>query len=169
MQLHGRPRPVLDDAQRARVERGIACMLRHQEANPESWQALWVAAMGRKTIHGHAAAVDDFARAYAANPGHPDVGREYGLVLLETGSFERAVEISRQLTDANPTNAGLVANLAVAQLLANQISDAQASAERAVALDAKDPINLHLLSRIRSIAAGNRPYPRSLAELEGRR
>jgi tetratricopeptide (TPR) repeat protein len=167
LQLHGQPRPVLDEAGRARVERGIGYMLRHQQANASSWQALWLAAMGRKTLAGSAAAVELFARAHALNPAQPDVAREYCLVLLHTGDFERGVQVAQQATAANPRDASLVCNLAIAQLLANQLGAAQATAELAVAMEASDAINQRVLQLIRSVASGARKRPSSLAELGG--
>ena len=62
MQLHGKPRPVLDEHARQRVQRGVDYLVRHQQANPTSWQALWLAAMATKTLSGDAASLKWFAR-----------------------------------------------------------------------------------------------------------
>lgn len=168
MQLHGQPRPILDEAGRSRVERGVEYMLRHQHANPASWQALWAAAMGRKTLAGCSAALELFGRAHALNPGQPDVAREYCLALLDTGDFDRGVQVAEAALAATPADAGLVSNLALAQLLANQLPAARATAERAVAMDPRDPVNRRVLELISAVVRGSRPRPRSLAELEGR-
>lgn len=166
MTLHGQPAPVLDAAGRARVERGIESLLQHLLANSSSWQALWIAAMGTRTIDGAAAAIDFFARAHALAPDRPDVGREYVLSLLTTGEFARAVEVASRIAHAHPEDAGLTCNLSLAQLLAGDLDGAAISAEQAVSRDPSDVINQKVRRLIAKVRSGAVSLPSSLAELE---
>jgi len=167
MRLQGAsPKPI--DAQgRKRIERGVDDLRRHADLNPSSWQALWIAAKGLQALDDHEACVALFERAFTAHPANPNVGREYALELLNIGRAEEAVKVAQQASDASPTNAGLVANLAIAQLLAQDVDGARSSAERAVALDGNDAINREVLSIVRACAFGTRPIPRTMRELEG--
>jgi hypothetical protein len=68
------------------------------------------------------------------DPAHviqADVAREYVMTLLEVDRPRHAEPVARAACDAKPTDAGLVANLALVLLLAGKIEDASATIERA--------------------------------------
>lgn len=166
LRLQGAAEPTLDAPARARAERGVRELLRHQEKRPESWQALWAAAMAQRTLGGAPSALELLGRAFAVSPGQDAVGREYVFELLREGQHHRAVELARATVEANPGQADLVSNLALAQVLAGQLDDAVTSAEQAVALDEQDAVSRNVLELARAVRSGSFPQPRSLAELE---
>ena len=149
--------------------RGIDDLLRHQKANPTSWQALWIAGKGRQALGDHAGAAEAFSASFAQQPENPNVGREYAQALIELGKYGEAEKVERTACEASPKDAGLVANLALILLLAGRLEEAEQVAARSVRMAPTDPINSSLLERIQGVRAGRQPQPRSLADLEGRR
>jgi len=164
--LDGRPRQQLDVAARRRVTGGIESLLQYAQHVPDSWQALWLAAKGHEALGDHEAMARELGRARSLQPGRAEIGREYCKALLNTGRFDEAVEVARAASDADPSDAGLIANLALAQLLAGRTQDAGRSIERAAAAAPGDRITATLAGIIDDVEAGRRPAPRSLDELE---
>lgn len=82
---------------------------------------------------------------------------------------ERVAEaepIASAASNLDPSDAGLVANLALVQLLAGKLDAAAATVSRAVAMDATDKISAALSNRIDDIRRGHRAMPKTLRELE---
>ncbi len=164
--VHGQEPPPVDARTRRQLELGVEDLLKHQQANPSSWQALWLAGKGLQALGDTPRAAEVFGRAFALQPGQPDVAREYGLQLLHLQRFAEAEDVVRAATEAAPSDAGLVANLALVLLLRGRTEEAEATASRALGMDSKDPVTQALLGRIREVRSGRRPAPRSLEELE---
>jgi Tfp pilus assembly protein PilF len=146
---------------------GIACLDRVLALAPKNWSAFWVRGKALQTLGEHVRSANSFASAYKIQPDNPDVGREYVLELLETKAFPEAVNVSSKLSGDNPTNAGLLANLALALLLNHELQRAAKAIEAALALDPNDPVTKALKHRIEEVASGRRKQPQSLQELEG--
>jgi Flp pilus assembly protein TadD len=145
---------------------GIACLDRLLVLAPGNWAALWIRGKAFQSLGEHGSAADSFAQAYRIQDGNPDVGRELVVELLETRGFAQAVDISQQLARRHPQNAGLWANLALALLLAHDLPAARKAIDEALRLDSSDAITLALKQRIDEIAAGRRPQPMTLQDLE---
>lgn len=168
IRLQESPGEPVDERARRRIETGVDDLIRHAGGNPASWQALWIAAKGLQAIDDHDGSQALFARAFTAHPSIADIGREYCLELLNCGKSAEAVKVAEQTSEGAPSDAGLVANLAMARLLAQDVPGALLSAERAVSMAPDDPISRSVLNVVQSCAAGVRPIPRTLDELKGR-
>jgi tetratricopeptide (TPR) repeat protein len=166
MRVHDRPWAPPDAAARIEIARGIDDLLRHVDAKPDSWPALWIAGKGKQALGEHAAAAALFGRAAVINPTQVDVRREHALALQEAGDFAGAVAAAHAACATDPSDAGLVCNLALAQLFAGDVAAAHASAARAVAMDGDDRINRKVLELITEVRDGKRKRPTSPSELE---
>jgi Tfp pilus assembly protein PilF len=60
----------------------------------------------------------------------------------------------------------LVANLALAQLLAGSVDDAHHAANEAVARDPKDPVSRAVLRAVSKVRSGKARIPHSIAEVQ---
>ncbi|NMO15441.1 hypothetical protein HPC49_33775 [Pyxidicoccus fallax] len=166
MHIHAEtPRPV-DAKARRQLEVAVEDLLKYQRLNPESWQALWIAGKGRQALGDPAGAAEIFGRAYAFKRDQPDVAREYALQLLRLQRFAEAEDVARSACEADPSDAGLVANVALAQLLGGRVAEAEATASRALDMSPEDPVTKTLLGRIREARSGRRPAPRTIEDLE---
>jgi Flp pilus assembly protein TadD len=163
--LHDRPESKLYDAARERIKEGVDLLLRHASVRPESAAALFLAGKGLQVLGDEGGCVRELARASAVDPAQHDIAREYCLALLATGRPNEAVAVARQACASKPQDAGLVANLGIAILLAGDLAAAEREVERACRMDGRDPINRALSGRLRQIRSGERPMPRSLQEL----
>jgi Flp pilus assembly protein TadD len=155
------------DERDGNLRAGIACIDRVLALSPTSWSALWVRGKALQSLGEHAGARKSFASAYEIQPSNPDVGREYVLELFETRMFSKAVNVSEKLAGDHPTDAGLRANLALAQLLNREVPRALKTIDEALALDPNDQVTKALKRRIEEIDSGRRKQPQSLEELQG--
>lgn len=168
LRFHGARASSLDAATRARVERGARDLAAHVKAKPDSWQPLFFMGKAYEALRDDDAAIAAFERAFAIAPDRVEIGKEYGRQLLDAGRSREAVDIASRTCALAPKDAALVANLAVAQMLAGELAAARATAERAAALDPADPINENIIAFIDAVERGERRLPRSLREIEGR-
>jgi Flp pilus assembly protein TadD len=99
-------------------------------------------------------------------PEQPDVAREAGLAALELGDNKRAEALFRSAIQRSPSDAGLVANLALAQLLRGLVDEAHASASEAVARNPGDRVSRAVLTAVRKVREGGAPLPKSLAAVQ---
>jgi tetratricopeptide (TPR) repeat protein len=149
---------------RRRLRKALACFAATLSIEPAGWPALYV--MGR--IHRRLAewpqALGCLAQAHALEPAHADVAREAGLAALDDGDGATAVRYCLAATCLRPADAALVANLALAYLIAGRISDAEEAIDRAVAMAESDGNDARSLKRlIDDVIGGRRARPTSLA------
>jgi Flp pilus assembly protein TadD len=159
--------PAKSEGRDLHLRAGIACLDRVLGLSPTNWAALWVRGKALQALGEHAGAKSSFASAYKIQPSNPDVGREYVLELLETRAFPEAVNISEKISRDHPKEAGLLANLALAQLLNREVTRATKTIADALALDPEDQVTKVLKTRIEEVASGRRKQPQSLEELQG--
>lgn len=132
-----------------------------------AWQAMWVLGKVHERLGETLDAYPWFARAFDDEPTNPDVAREACRCAMELGHTDAAVRYAEAGVRANPADAGLIANLALANLFAKRLDAALACAAHAVERDPDDAISKNVLGLIRAVRAGERPAPRNLRELKG--
>jgi cytochrome c-type biogenesis protein CcmH/NrfG len=142
---------------RAQILEGIRLLSTVVEAKPDNWAAFWLIGKGHQSLRDHSAAQTAFQRSYAINPAHRDVARELVIESICTGQTAAAVLVAESIAKANPTDAGLVANLGLAHLANGQLAQARSTTERALKLAPEDRISRALLSEVTSIQNGRKP------------
>ncbi len=167
LHVSDKPARPWDNAQgRGDLRRGIALYAAVVSYAPTNWSAYWFMGKSYQTLGEATNACDAFASAFALQRRNPDVGREYMFECLEIGRMTDAIRAAEHASYLKPRDAGLLANLALAYTMAGQISEATAAVDKSLAIDPADKIPLNLKRVIGEIAAGKRPQPRTLAELE---
>ncbi len=160
----GRPRrPGL--IARWKLRSAIRDFTRVLEINPENHAAMWALGKIHQRLESDAKALSWFEHALGCNPRHPDYAREAALSALQLGDAQRAIRYSNAATSLRPDDHGLVANLALAHLIAGDPASALTRAEEASRRAPHDDISAHVLSVVRQVLAGRRPCPRSLRDL----
>jgi tetratricopeptide (TPR) repeat protein len=151
---------------RRKLKRAISLFERVLALNPDNWSAMWVFGKVHQRLADFATALAWFERAYQANPSQPDVAREASSCAMDIGRVDAAVFYAHRATQIEPDSAGLLANLALAYLVAGRIDEARRSIERSLALDASDTISWTVSVLIQHIAANGSTPPKTTAELQ---
>ncbi len=129
------------------------------ELNPENWPAMWNVGKVHQRFGDYVTALSWFERAYQINPSQPDVAREAALCAMEIGRHDAAIVFAHRSVQIEPNNGGRHANLALAYLLANRTSDAQASIDHALAADPSDKICQRIKAIIQHFNTNGRTPP----------
>jgi tetratricopeptide (TPR) repeat protein len=145
-----------------RVKKGIVLLEKIVGITPDDWSTRWMLGMCTRVVGEQVRALEHFRRAYAANPRHPDVGREYAGQCFILGEAAEGLQISRDLHARFPDDVGLHSNLALALLIGGDLDEALAVAEAAHRRDPADPITKSLLGYIIEVKAGRQPRPTRL-------
>jgi tetratricopeptide (TPR) repeat protein len=164
--LHGQPAPRPGFMLRRRLRKGIALLQRVVEIKPSNWAAMWMIGMTYRRLGDHASSLAWLKRACEFSGPNPDVPREAGLSAMNLGRYDDAIEYTNRAIRLNPSDAGLVANLALAHLFNQNIPEAKRAADHAVGAAPEDPINHHVLAAVEAVLEGKLPCPRNERELQ---
>lgn len=151
----------------AALRSGIGHLMAALELCPDNWAAWWVRGKAEQALSDHEAAYSSFQHAYNINGQHADVTRELVLECLETGRTAEAVRAAEAISNRNPNDAGLLANLALAYLLDGQLEKAAHAVDAAIMLDRTDQISKHVKLRIEEVRAGRQRQPSRMSDLQG--
>lgn len=133
--------------------------------DPNRWDIIWLHGKGLMALGKLSEAYGSFRRAFDLEQTIEAVPRELAGVCLELGKFEEAVTVAQQAVALAPSNPATLGNLALAQLLAQQLLAAKASNSKALELDPNDHINLLVQRVIDEVRSGARPQPMALRDL----
>lgn len=151
---NGHPRQ-LGFFERRRLAKGIREL--EAIAAGDRWRVWWFLGMARRAASDPLGAFEAFERAYQVHPTHGDVAREFGAQCLALGLGAQGVAVSERNCGLHPNDAGLRANLALACVIAGDMSRAKAEVMRAIAMDPSDAITRSLATMIDEVIAGTRP------------
>jgi tetratricopeptide (TPR) repeat protein len=157
--LNGRGLLIPKWLARRRFRRAIGLFESALEINPSGWQSMWGLGKIHQRLGDHAKALDWFLKARLLEPDNPDVAREASICALDSGKVEQALALTEAALVANPTDAGLLANRALALMMAGQLTNARTVAAQAVSRDPKDRVSKNALKLIEDVAAGRRRRP----------
>lgn len=133
---------------------------------PESSTAWWARGKALQLLGDHEQAYEAFHRSYKIDEGkNPDSGVQLLLECLETGRGGEAVHVAETITKAQPDNAGMLANLALAYLINGQLADAARAVSNAAAMDPEDQAIAAARTRIDNVQAGRLPKPNRIADI----
>jgi tetratricopeptide (TPR) repeat protein len=132
---------------------------------PDSWKVHWCLGKGEMALGDYEIAYQSLRRAYELERNAETVPRELAGVCLQLGKFDEAVDIAENATSLDPSNTGLIGNLALAYLLAGRTEEARRAISAALKIDGNDEINKLLFQFITEVAEGSRARPHSLAAL----
>ncbi|MFT3683598.1 MAG: tetratricopeptide repeat protein [Phycisphaerales bacterium] len=150
--LHDRSLPVMGFFARRRARKAIALYKQCIEIFPGSWQSHWLKGKLHQVLNEHAHASAAFDEAARINPTQPDVLREAAISAADIHDYEKSLRYAAAASAAAPDDAGLVANLALAQSQCGRHVQAIATAEQACRMDPADEINQNVLKHVKSKA-----------------
>src|SRR2546428_1019185 len=149
----------LNRAARKQLRRGCEMLSRVVQFNPSNWPALWFLGIAHSCLRELEAAYSDFHRAYALEKANPSVSRELAGICLALGRGEEAVHLCREVLQKAPTDAGLISNYALALLIADNITQAEAAVQNSLKLNPNDQITQTVAKLIASVRTGRAARP----------
>jgi Tfp pilus assembly protein PilF len=164
MKLHGRT-ATGGSKRQADLLNGIDHLKETLAQAPQNWRAWWVRGKAEQALGDHESAYESFRSARECNTVHVDVARELVAECLELGRTKEAVQVAEWLQTVAPTNAGIVANLALAYLIDAQLELAARTVVVALGFDPSDKISAAIKARIEDVRTGRRPQPTRLGEV----
>ncbi len=133
---------------------------------PESATAWWARGKALQLLGDHEQAYEAFHRSYKIDEGkNPDSGIQLLLECLETGRGGEAVQVAEMVVHAQPDNAGMLANLALAYLINGQVEEAARAVANAEAIDPEDEAITSAKKRVEDVRSGRLPRPNRIADI----
>ena len=162
MHLEGVERGDLLGEGRSQLQEGIDLLEAFAADHPDHWPARFMLGKAWQRRGQTETSAEWFAASYALGPDNPNVGREYGLMLLELGRADDAVTVAREALTLAPEDPTLIGNLATSLILAGGLAEARQTIDRALEVDPNDSINHAVRGLIDDIEAGRRERPTRL-------
>ena len=150
----GGPRPNPSASEMAAVENGCQLLDQVLLLNPQNWAACWIQGTAFRNVNDWTRAYDAFSRAYAVNPNHIEVMREFSIAACESGHFDEAIDLARRAMSVSPRDAGLRANFAVFLQRAGRREEALAVIKEVLERDPKDMVALRAYQQISGRGSG---------------
>jgi tetratricopeptide (TPR) repeat protein len=154
--------PPVDASTRQQLTRACDMLDRVLQIEPRNQPAIWCRGIAHKVLRNLAEACGDFRLAYAMDDDELcklESGRQLGCICIALGQGTEAAAITADVLARSPNDPGLIANHALALLIAGQIEDAQHIAERALRLNPDGRITHDLLEFVAGVRSGSVPRP----------
>jgi tetratricopeptide (TPR) repeat protein len=160
LEIGGEPKsdPTTAEA-RDQLTLGVRLLNRVTRINPQNWAAHWALGMTYRAVREPEHEYEAFQRSYAINPKHADVAREFMGACLALGKGDEAIMLARRALELKPDDMGLLANLALALLIAGHVEEAHLTVQQARNAAPGDSITDGLSQAIKEIRAGMQPRP----------
>jgi tetratricopeptide (TPR) repeat protein len=163
--LHDQTPAELNAGTRQRLVDAVGLFEEVVSINPGNWAAMWLLGKVHQRLGDEQRRLEWLARSHRVNPDHPDVAREAALAAMDADQPEAAIGYCQRAIEADPDDAGLRANLAVALLFSGKPAEARAVAREALGRDPKDEITAQIVTVIDEVLAGARPCPHHIRDL----
>jgi tetratricopeptide (TPR) repeat protein len=155
----------LDAHGRKKLERAMRLFEHVVQMNPRNWPAFWLMGKIYQRFKDNESALDCFSKSHQNNPTHRDVAREAAIAAMESRKPELAVGFCERAIQAQPSNAGLRANLALALLFSDRPHEAREVVSYSLKLDPNDTITANIRQVIDEVINGSRPCPHHTDDL----
>jgi Flp pilus assembly protein TadD len=156
---HQLAEPPLAAPAQKHLKKGCEMLSRVLRSNPQIWGALWFRGVAYRGLRQLDPAYNDFRSAYALEKTNPSVGREFAGMCIALGKGPEAVQVSRELLDKYPNDAGLISNYALSLLISGNIPEAETAVEHALRIDPSDRVTQTLANFIAAVKANRRSRP----------
>jgi len=157
--LDGKRRRFLTWFRRRRLRKALVHFTSALELFPSMWQCMMAVGKIHQRLGEHDEALAWFRRAQELAPSESAVAREAGIEALETRDVPFAEQCFRTAIRAKPEDAGLLSNLAIAELMAGSVDDAK------LARDPSDKVAAAVRRAVERVQSGRATVPRSMSEV----
>jgi len=156
---------ALADGDRRKLLEAVPLFVEVVDIHPGNWAAMWLLGKVHERLEEYERGLQWFSRAHRVHPEQPDVVREAAITAMKLGWNDEAVHYCKCGVALQPDNAGLRANLALAQLLSEMPDEALATVREALRMDPGDAIAARLMDLIKDVLSGKRSCPRRMQDL----
>jgi Flp pilus assembly protein TadD len=143
----------------AHVARSRDLFERITELIGDDWRPWLFLGVARHLLRDGQGAYAAFARAYGMAPSEQQVGRALAMECLALGYGPEAVAVTAAVVRLAPDNAGVIANHALALLVAGDLDGALREIELAACIDPDDDITCNLRTLIDDVRSGKVEAP----------
>jgi Flp pilus assembly protein TadD len=150
---------------RRKLQDAISCFEQVLAINAQNWSSMYMLGKIHQRLGNQTEALKWFSRACEINADQPDVAREAALSAIDTGDGKTAVTYCEAAIRLSPEEFGLISNLALAHLIAGDLTQAQACAEDAVRKAPDDKTSKRVRAIINEVADGKRRPPKTGLEI----
>lgn len=150
---------------RRKLRRAAAAFDEALSINPGNWAAEWLVGKIHQRLAEHSEALRRFARAHELQPGNANVAREATIAAIQCGNGEDAIRYSEAALALAPEDGGLMANHALALLVAGRLEAALGAIDDALARSPDDHISRSVREVVLEVMSGRRPQPKSGRDL----
>lgn len=140
-------------------------LLRILKESPDAWRVHFFLGKGQIALGDLENAYSSFQRAMELEKNVEWIPRELGGVCLELGKFDEAIGIANHAASLEPDNPETLGNVGLTFLMAGRVPEAQKTIASALKIRPTDKINQKLERLIEEVASGQRPQPKSMADL----
>jgi len=151
---------------RFKLQHALSLFERVLQLNPDNWSAMWAVGKIHQRFGDSTTAFSWFERAYQVNPSQPSIAREASISAMDIGNHDAAIIFGHRATQIEPACADLHANLALAFLHANRITEAQASIERSLSIEPSDAVSQSIRTIIQAFASNGHKPPTTPSALD---
>ncbi len=148
-----------------KLRRAIAAFEEAISLYPSNWSAHWVVGKIYQRLGDYDAALQRFSRAHELEPTNADVVREATIAAIDVGNGTAATRFAEAALGLSPDDAGLMANHALALLIAGDALSARRTIQKSIERDASDQVSRRVAEIIEEVVSGQRPQPRSGRDL----
>jgi Flp pilus assembly protein TadD len=167
MLTDGHARPANTQKSQQELRRGITLLTKVVAINLNNWSAYWIMGKAYQALGESENACDAFGKSFDIQRGNPDVAREYMFECLKLGRGSEGVRVAQHAVSLRPQDGGLVANLALAYLIAGRNDDALGSVNESLRIAPDDKITQSLKKLITEVRDGKRAQPKTIRDLPG--
>ena len=158
----GSPLPPTDPKAIADISRASELLDQLIALHNGNWATWWALGVARRALADRHGAYAAFARAYGLQPNEIEVGRNLAGECLALGYAQDAVDVTAAMVRLAPSDSGLIANHALALLIAADVEGALLEIRRSLELNPSDPITQGACRYIERVHAGQESIPKTL-------
>lgn len=151
-----RPETADEIAKVARAKQALEMITALPDVNFPPW---WLLGIARRLLSDREGAYAAFARAYGMAPDEIEVARHFAMECIALGYGQEAIAVTTKMTKLTPGDAGILANHALALLIAGDVDGAFREVGRALQMNPDDEITQHLRELIDNVRAGRVERP----------
>jgi len=155
-----------DDATAAKLRRAAYLFQQALDIHCDNESAMFMIGKIYQRLDEDIEALTWFVRAFRVNGTNADAAREAGIAATDLGDAPLAVEMCQAAVALDPQEPGLIANLALAYLIAGDLDLAAAAAQHRLLRAPKDAISHEVARVISEVRTGRRPQPKSMRDLQ---
>jgi tetratricopeptide (TPR) repeat protein len=156
----------LDVTDKYACEHAIPLLTEVVQLFPLNWQSMWLLGKIYQRMGDNGKGLEWFSRAHRVAPAEPDAAREAAISCMELGQPQEAIGYCQRAIEANPRDAGLRANLALALLFSERPEDARKSIHESLSMNPRDEVSARIGEIVDEVLAGTRPCPKHIRDLE---